>query len=1046
MLNLVAGRTGSGKSGKCITEFNAYIQRSGAADAYAYFFVPEQYTMLTERRLLDYQKAEGFKIQGLIGHEVLNFKRFSYRILSTYGGDAAEPLCECGKIMMLTSALENLSGKLKYFSGLFERPGEIARLLSLLEEFGKYDVTWKLLGGLETGDVYLDRKLRDLGLILQEYQAMKKDRFTDENDVFERMLNHIRKNEFFRGRSVWIDSFTGFTSKEFELITLMLRQCRSVTVTLCTDLRGEPAFECTDNTFRRLKDLAERNGIPCSVVNLSADLESNRSKYGNSSLFYLEQALPTLRCAAEKRSAQQITLAECHGPYDEVVRCARQIRRLHDTGAAEYRHIAVALRNVEGYDVMIKAVFKKYGIPFYIDDKKMLDNNPLIKTILGILSILADDWQIKDVLECLKSGILNFGADSDRMENYILKKGLRGRRRWKKESEESCVLFFSELDALTASFSNCKTVKEVCIAFSLFFSKWEFRQTMEALSEELRASSQPELSEEYSRIWNIVMEVIEQVVLFLGGLPVHGAADAAGKLLRLLSAGFSQYKIGFLPSSIDSVQIMNIERSRSGEVKALFLLGANEGVLPSHFADDGILRDQERELLKKYRVELADDSSAKASKENYYIYTALSLPSDFLEISWPLEDISGKEMKPSPVILRKIRNVFPQISICRQPQSERHLSEKSPDTEVRIEEQTNLDLLKLKGVFHTTVSRIESYYKCPFSYLLSYGLRLKPREEAALELYDLGTVLHEIVNEASDHLFLLPRGAADLAQCREIVESVYGTVAAKMRFADTELSGRETHALERIKKYAAAAFFYVKKQLDAGAFSVCGFEVPFDDTDHSILRPIVLKPSAKTPFLEKISVTGRIDRYDIMEENGKKYVRVIDYKSAPVTLSDREIQAGIKLQLLTYLNAVLDSYPKGTAYPGGALYFKFGDDITTVKSHLSCTPAKDGEKQFVMNGFVLDDRCVLDGMTGGSETGVIGGRRLSGGGISFAGSKMLKSEEAFQTMRQWTYENIQNAAAQIAEGYYPIAPSPCADPPPCRYCSMRPICANCADS
>ena len=119
---------------------------------------------------------------------------------------------------------------------------------------------------------------------------MKKDRFTDENDVFERMLNHIRKNEFFRGRSVWIDSFTGFTSKEFELITLMLRQCRKVTVTLCTDLRGEPAFECTDNTFRRLKDLAERNGIPCSVVNLSADPESNRSKYGNSSLFYLEQA------------------------------------------------------------------------------------------------------------------------------------------------------------------------------------------------------------------------------------------------------------------------------------------------------------------------------------------------------------------------------------------------------------------------------------------------------------------------------------------------------------------------------------------------------------------------------------------------------------------------------------------------------------------------------------------------------------------------------------------------------------------------------------
>ena len=97
MLNIIVGRTGSGKSGKCITEFNAYIQTHRSLNSSAYFFVPEQYTMLTERRLLDFQKKENFKIQGLIGHEVLNFKRFSYRILSMYGGAAELPLSECGK-------------------------------------------------------------------------------------------------------------------------------------------------------------------------------------------------------------------------------------------------------------------------------------------------------------------------------------------------------------------------------------------------------------------------------------------------------------------------------------------------------------------------------------------------------------------------------------------------------------------------------------------------------------------------------------------------------------------------------------------------------------------------------------------------------------------------------------------------------------------------------------------------------------------------------------------------------------------------------------
>lgn len=100
----------------------------------------------------------------------------------------------------------------------------------------------------------------------------------------------------------------------------------------------------------------------------------------------------------------------------------------------------------------------------------------------------------------------------------------------------------------------------------------------------------------------------------------------------------------------------------------------------------------------------------------------------------------------------------------------------------------------------------------------------------------------------------------------------------------------------------------------------------------------------------------------------------------------------------------------------------------------------------MMNGFVLDDRRVLEGMTGGRETGIIGGRLLSGGGISFSNSKMLKSDEEFRNMKQYAYENIRKAATQITEGNYPIAPSPCADPTPCKYCSMRPICANCMDS
>ena len=269
-------------------------------------------------------------------------------------------------------------------------------------------------------------------MIFQEYERMKSGRYTDENDIFEKMLTRIQQVEFFRNRRVWIDSFTGFTNRELELISIMLRQCSQVTITLCTDLEGEPAFECTDRTFQLLQELAKQNHVPCNVTNLSADPQSNRYKYQNASIFFLEQNLPKVRVTQQQATAK-IVLAECSGPYEEVMRCAERIRALHDNQKIGYRHIAVALRNVEVYDVMIKALFKKYGIPFYIDDKKTLDNNPLIKTILSILSIISEDWQVKDVLECIKSGILNFGGDADQIENYILLKGLRGRRQWKRE-------------------------------------------------------------------------------------------------------------------------------------------------------------------------------------------------------------------------------------------------------------------------------------------------------------------------------------------------------------------------------------------------------------------------------------------------------------------------------------------------------------------------------------------------------------------------------------------------------------------------------------
>ena len=166
----------------------------------------------------------------------------------------------------------------------------------------------------------------------------------------------------------------------------------------------------------------------------------------------------------------------------------------------------------------------------------------------------------------------------------------------------------------------CKNLKDTCNVLCKYLENYGVRDNLEKLVEEIDEDNTFELKNEYSRIWNIMMEVIQQIVLFLGDEKCSGCIKSADMLRKLLLAGFAQYRIGFLPARLDSVQIINIERSRSSNIKALFLIGANEGIIPANFSDDGMLKDAERELLNKYNIVLADDSEMKVSKENYYIY------------------------------------------------------------------------------------------------------------------------------------------------------------------------------------------------------------------------------------------------------------------------------------------------------------------------------------------------------------------------------------------------------------------------------------------
>ena len=122
----------------------------------------------------------------------------------------------------------------------------------------------------------------------------------------------------------------------------------------------------------------------------------------------------------------------------------------------------------------------------------------------------------------------------------------------------------------------------------------------------------------------------------------------------------AEYKIGTIPAAVDQVIVGSVGRSKSHEIKAMFLLGVNDGVFPSTALIEGILSDQDRSVLKDMGIELASDTKTQAFDEQYLVYRTLTVAGDYLRISWPVGDSEGKTMRPS-IIVSRLQRLFPGI-------------------------------------------------------------------------------------------------------------------------------------------------------------------------------------------------------------------------------------------------------------------------------------------------------------------------------------------------------------------------------------------------
>ncbi|HZG84703.1 helicase-exonuclease AddAB subunit AddB [Paenibacillus sp.] len=1133
-IRFVLGRAGAGKSRLAFEDIGEELSRSPDGPPLV-LLVPEQMTQAADRAIVG-------RFGATIRAQTLSFRRLAFRVMQEAGGASRLHIDDTGKKMLLYKIARKRSRELRAFRRLTEAGGWIDAALDWFAECKRYGVDAEALrgaAGTETFPNALRDKLHDMSLLLGDLEAELAGKYVDSEDYLTLLAELVPRVDALRGARLWVDGFHGFTPTEMAALRSLCKHAASVTFMLTIDRDYAPdekpdeleLFHPTAATLTALKRMAAEEGVDVESVTVLDGAQRFAAAPG---LAALERAFVDRangRTFAPASAGGALALVSAATPRAEAEAAARDIVRLVASGAARWRDVAVFVRNWEGYGEVIAAAFADHGIPCFLDQKRGVAHHPLSELVRAAIDVVLSRWTYDAVFRAVKTDLLfprgTFRTEADarfamdRLENVVLEYGIKGSRwtdgkPWRLtagqplEGEEEAVreerrraeeervqrwrdVVAAPLLAFEKRFKKAETMRDLAEALFRFLEDAGAADTLTRWREAAEAAGDVERAKEHEQLWDRVVDALDQLVELVGDEPADGELFAG-----MIASGLDSIRMGLVPPALDQVLVGSLDRTRAFGVRRLYLLGANDGVLPARPQENGVVSEADRERLLATGLELAPDGRRRMLDERFLLYNALFLPSEGLWISYALSDPEGKPQLPSEWIRalqqlapdarrlhaagdppagpsddeaverlstpsRALSDLLPQLRrwkrgqpvsgvwwavynwLVERPYWREKLLALLPSLEYSNAEEplSEETALALYGdPLRSSVSRLEKFAGCPFAHFAAYGLRLTERRLYRLEAPDVGQLYHAALSALAKRLADEGRTWADLddAECARLAFQTVEELAPKLLAEILYSTNRHRYITRKLKAVVGKSAEALRGQSKRSGFRQAASELAFGDG--GALPPIRLTlPSGRVMELH-----GRIDRIDAARgEQGEAYLRIVDYKSSSHRLRLSDVYYGLSLQLLAYADAAAEEAEAWLGEPAeaaGALYFHVHRPSLTL--HNAAPPevaANELFKKFKMSGLLLDDpeaTRLMDTELGQGDSPVVPLSRKADGSLG-ARSKAASAAK-WRRLRGFVREKMAELGDKAACGTVEAAPYRSKQETPCTFCAYKPVC------
>lgn len=1048
MLYLILASAGGGKTTH-IT--NLIEQFSAGGNKKISLIVPEQFSFTSEKTMLGRVGAKA-----MADIDVVSFTSLAEKIVGRPAFHERKRLSDSAKAVLMKAALESVKDKLTLYGNHTSRKSVISDFVALSSEFKQNSLSTDSvrLALSQSENSLLKMKLDDIVTVLDAYDAMIEGSYFNPDDLLDELCDALPESDYFSGRVVFVDSFRGFTTQEFKVLTHILKKATAVYVTLCTDnlqnINDETdLFAHTKRTAKTLVDIAKKEGVAVA----KPQYLSMRSKFNNfppqfrrfssPELIALERELFSPAPNIYEEPCDNITLCNAPDIYSECEYIACTAKKLIRENGYRCKDIAVIARDSSGYESPLRSALKKCGISVFEDSRQPVDVSPVITLFSSAVSIAASGFDTETLMRYLKTGLA--GVDTDEIsqaENYAYMWKISGSG-WLKEWSQNPRGFGEEInDDDKAELESLNKIREKIVAplrslreklrdttgenaaasIYAFFEKINVTENIRALASSLAEQGETGLALELERMWDTVVDLLEGLETLLRGKNVtaHEISDTLELMLGVQT-------VGSLPQGLDEITIGSADRIRTSAPKIVFIAGANNGVFPAIPSANSALTDKDRRRMSEMGIELSGFGEYKLAEEKLIAYNAFCCASEKLFVCCPERNSKGEQLSPSELYI-KIKTLFPMCN------------------EVNASELDGLYYIEGKSLAFEQLAANKADCNALYSSLSEYfeGNEEYQGRIAALERASGSRDFRIESTETAQKLFgkdmyISASRVESFYKCAFAYFCRYGIKAMPRKIAEldpmqrgtvihyalekllTEFSRDELIGMSRKEMYdffdklltdylmsrldgenQSQRFIYLFKKLISSVCDVAQRLVK--ELSQSKFTPVDFElgignggdiPAYEVPSSNgKVIVSGSIDRVDEAILNDKKYIRVVDYKSSGKDFALSDVVQGLNMQMFIYLFALWQNGGKkyGEFTPAGVLYCPANSPLISVdRGTDDATLEKEIQKKCAMNGIVLSDPEVVIAMDE-TESGLYIPAKISKGALkgSLIGLKQLE--------------------------------------------------------